>query len=119
MGRKDDVEEEREPSRAVGGCVLVALGGGAIAAVFAASEAAGILAVWLVGAAAIWRCARRRIGTYLPLPSPTVTPSRGDVYARETGRAARVVEGPGGITIIHPEIEHVTEPDLPGEVNER
>lgn len=119
MARRDDSEEEREPSRAAGACVLVVLGVVSLAVVFAASDAAGILTVWVVGVVAVWRCARRRKGTDLPLPSPTAPPSRGDVYARETGRAARVVKGPGGITIIHPEIEHVTEPDLPREVNAR
>lgn len=111
-------EVPAEPSRAAGACVLVVLGGGVLAVVFALSTEAGVLAVWAVGTGAVWWSARRRKGTDLPLPSPTVTPSRGDVFAVETGRAARVVKGPGGMTIIYPEIEYVTDPDADGEVNQ-
>ena len=111
MGRrKPDVEEPEERSAAAGGCVLVVLGGVPLAVCWAVSEVAGVLAVWVVGAAAVWWSARRRKGTDLPLPSPTVPPSRGDVFAVETGEVARVVKGPGGITIIHPVIKEVNEP---------
>ncbi|MFE0329056.1 hypothetical protein ACFW08_20185 [Streptomyces sp. NPDC058960] len=104
-------EEEPTGSPMAGGCVLVVLGGVAFAVVFKASPAVGVLAVWVLGAAAVWWAARRRKGTDQPLPSPTVPPSRGDVFAVETGEVARVVEGPGGITIVYPEIEHVTVPN--------
>lgn len=102
-------DEPQAPSPLAGGCVLLVLGGAGLAVVFALSTEAGILTVWLVGVAAVWRSARRREGPYQPLPSPTEPPSQGDVLAVETGRAARVVEGPGGITIIHPEIKYVIE----------
>ncbi|GHF74029.1 hypothetical protein [Streptomyces thermodiastaticus] len=103
--------EELEPggSPAAGGCVLVTLGGGALAAVFAASEEAGVLTVWALAAAALWWSARRWKGTDQPLPSPTAPPSRGDVYAGETGEVARVVHSPEGVMcIVHPVREEVS-----------
>ena len=103
--------EEAEPggSLAAGGCVLVVLGGGALAAVFAASEEAGVLVVWVLAAAAVWWSARRRRGTGQPLPSPTAPPTRGDVYAGETGEVARVVHSPEGVMcIVHPVREEVS-----------
>ncbi|MGQ5576058.1 hypothetical protein [Streptomyces sp. ECR3.8] len=106
-------EEPAERSPFAGGCVLVVLGGAAFAGLWAASPEAAVLVVWVVGTVAVWWSARRRKGTYQPLPSPTVTPSRGEVFAVETGRAARVVKGPGGMTIVYPEIEYVAEDDLP------
>ncbi|GAB2328463.1 hypothetical protein [Streptomyces variabilis] len=110
-------ERPAEPSRTAGYCVLVVLGGAALAAVWAASAEAGILACWAVAIAAVWRAARRRKGPDLPLPSPTAPPSRGDVYAVETGRAREVRRLPSGGYIIHPEIEYVTDLDAEGEVN--
>lgn len=113
--KKERPEEPEEPSRAAGACVLVVVAGVVVAVAFAIDEAAGVLLVVAAGVVALWRSARRK-GTDLALPSPTEPPSHADVYARETGRAARVVKGPGGVTIIHPEIEYVTDPDA-GEVN--
>ncbi|MCI3153213.1 hypothetical protein ELQ39_15880 [Streptomyces sp. GB4-14] len=107
----EETGEGRSPL--AGGCVLVVLGGGALAGLWAASPDAAVLAVWVVGVAAVWWSARRRKGTYQPLPSPTAPPPRGEVFAVETGRAARVVKGPGGMTIVYPEIEYVTEDQLP------
>lgn len=101
-----DAPEESSP--AAGACVLVVVGGVVVAVLFAVDEAAGVLGLVVAGTVALWRSARRK-GTDLPLPSPTAPPSHGDVFAVETGRAARVVKGPGGITIIHPEIEYTTE----------
>ncbi|MGA5371420.1 hypothetical protein ACPCSD_10115 [Streptomyces griseoincarnatus] len=115
--RPEPAEESEERSRAAGYCVLVVLVGAALAGVWAASAEAGILTLWVVGTVALWRAARRRKGPDLPLPSPTVTPSRGDVYAVETGRAREVRRLPSGGYIIHPEIEYVTDPDAGGEVN--
>lgn len=94
--------DEEEPSRAAGGCVLVVLGGGAFAVAFAVSPEAGVLTVWVVGTVAVWRAARRRIGTDLALPSPTAAPSHGDVYAGDTLEAERVVTTPGGLIIVYP-----------------
>lgn len=111
--REKEAEASPEPSRAAGWFVLLALAAVAVAVVFALSTEAGILSLWAAGTAAVWRAARRRKGPDLPLPSPTVAPSRGDVYAVETGRAARVVRGQGGPTIVYPEIKYVTEDELP------
>ncbi len=77
MAAKKRVEEPEEPSRAAGGCVLVVLGGGAAAVVFAVSPEAGVLAVWVVGAVAVWRAARRRMsvqGAANPAPPPEEEP---------------------------------------------
>jgi hypothetical protein len=109
----DPVEEPVERSPLAGGCVLVVLGGGAFAGLWAASPEAAVLAVWVVGTVAVWWSTRRRKGTYQPLPSPTVAPSPEEVFAVETGRAARVVKEPSGMTIVYPEIEYVAEHDLP------
>ncbi|MFD7990750.1 hypothetical protein [Streptomyces mexicanus] len=103
--------EEQEPggSSAAGGCVLVVLGGAALAAVFAASEEAGVLVVWALAVTAVWWSARHRKGTDQPLPSPTAPPSRGDVFAGETGEVARVVHSPEGVMcIVHPVREEVS-----------
>jgi hypothetical protein len=115
--RPEPAEEPEERSRFAGVLVLLALAGVAVAVVFALSAAAGILTLWVVGTVALWRAARRRKGPDLPLPSPTVTPSRGDVYAVETGRAREVRRTSTGGYRIFPEIEYVTDPDAGGEVN--
>ncbi|MEU1553990.1 hypothetical protein ABZ517_14895 [Streptomyces scabiei] len=91
--------EEEEPSRAAGGCVLVVLGGGLVAVAFAVDEAAGVLLVVVVGAVTLYRSARRK-GTDLPLPSPTVAPSRNDVSADELRKAARAAYDPNGVMCI-------------------
>ncbi|MBL1107367.1 hypothetical protein JK361_22635 [Streptomyces sp. 5-8] len=74
--------EERSPL--AGGCALLVLGGAGFAAVFAVSAEGGILAVWLAGVAAVWWSARRRKGTYQPLPSPTGLPSPHDKEGGQT-----------------------------------
>ncbi|WP_060888670.1 hypothetical protein [Streptomyces scabiei] len=61
---------EEEPSRAAGGCVLLALGGGATAVVFAVSPEAGVLSLWVVGALVVWRSARRRMSDSSATPPP-------------------------------------------------
>ena len=97
-------EEPEEPSRAAGGCVLVVLGGGTIAAVFAASEEAGVLTVWTVGVAALWYATKRRMSDSSATPPLSDTPPLDDVYAGETGRVASIEKGPGeGLLIIRPE----------------
>ncbi|MEU0671588.1 hypothetical protein ABZ330_01610 [Streptomyces sp. NPDC006172] len=107
---------EEEPSRTAGACVLVVLGGVAVGVLFAVDEAVGVLAVTVAGWTAMWRSARRLSDSSSPPPPPSEPPS-GDVYARETTRVREVRKGPGeGITIF-PEIEHVTDPDAPEEVN--
>jgi hypothetical protein len=100
---------DEEPSRAAGGCVLVVLGAGAAAVLFAVDEAVGVLAVVAAGTVALWRCASRMPDSSAT-PPPGAEPPSGDVYARETTHVREVRQGPGeGITIF-PEIEHVTEP---------
>ncbi|MFH9038977.1 hypothetical protein ACH4FA_06375 [Streptomyces sp. NPDC017966] len=61
---------EEEPSRAAGGCVLVVLGGAALAGVWAASAEAGVLAVWVAAGAAVWRAARRPVSVSSAPPPP-------------------------------------------------
>lgn len=93
---------EEEPSRAAGACVLVALGGGATAIVFAISPDVGVLTLWAVGAVALWRSARRVSDSSATPPPRGVTPS-GDVYAGETGEVARVAHSPEGVMCtLHP-----------------
>ncbi|MHC3451262.1 hypothetical protein [Streptomyces prasinus] len=62
--------ESEEPSRAAGGCVLVVLGGAAVAAVFAVAEEAGVLTVWAVAVTALWRAARRPVSDSSAPPPP-------------------------------------------------
>jgi hypothetical protein len=100
MGAAKDTEE---PSRTAGGCVLLMLAGVTTAAVFAASEVAGILALWIVGTLLLWRAARRRMSDSSATPPPRgVTPS-GDVVAVERLEVARVVPIAEGVAcILHP-----------------
>src|SRR5690606_29849653 len=64
------VEEPEQRSPLAGGCVLVVLAGAALAAVFAASREAGVLAVWVAGVLALWRSARRRMSDSSATPPP-------------------------------------------------
>lgn len=102
-------ETEDHGNAAAGGCVLLLLAGVATAIVFKASAVAGILGLWVVGVAALWRAARHRKSDSSSPPPPPSEPLSGDVYARETGRARKVRKGPGEGLTIFPEIEHVTE----------
>lgn len=104
------MSEEEGPSRASGACVLVALAAVCVGIVFAVSEAAGVLGVWLVGAVLLYRSARRMSG--MPAtPPPEAVPPSGDVYAGETGEVDRVERGPEGVTcIIHPKRVSVSQP---------
>jgi hypothetical protein len=82
-----DTEEEETGSPAAGACVLVLLGGGALAALFAASDAAGVLTVWTVGTIALWRAARHQKSmsdAANPAPPPGSGPSSGDKPADGT-----------------------------------
>lgn len=100
--------DEPDVSRAAGGCVLVVLGGGVLAVVFAASTQAGILAVWVTGTAAVWRAARHRMSNSSATPPP---PLSGDVYAAHSDEVARIQEGPGeGMTILYPVRKETPEP---------
>jgi hypothetical protein len=96
---------EEEPSRAAGGCVLVALAGVATGAAFAIDEAVGVLAVVLAGWVALWRSARRLSDSSATPPTPSGT----TVYAAHEAHIERVQEGPGeGMTILYPVREEVT-----------
>ncbi|MFE7898031.1 hypothetical protein ACFU3E_11045 [Streptomyces sp. NPDC057424] len=68
--RRAPVEEPEERSTAAGGCVLLVLGGVPLAAVWAVSAEVGVLAVWVVGAAAVWWSARRRMSDSSATPPP-------------------------------------------------
>ena len=72
-------EEEPERSRAAGGCVLVALVGLPLAAVFAASTEAGILVAVGAATAALWWSVRRVPHAANPAPPP---PSEGAETAK-------------------------------------
>lgn len=100
---------EEEPSQVAGACVLVVLGGVAAAVVFAVSREAGVLSLWVVGAASLWRSARR-VSDSSATPPPRGVAHSGDVYAGETGEVARVVHSPEGVMCtIHPVRKETTE----------
>lgn len=95
-------------SPAAGACVLVVLGGGAMAVVFAVSPTAGILTTWTVGTAALARAARRRMSDSSATPPPRGVAPSGEVYADESATGARVVRSPEGVMCtIHPVREEV------------
>jgi hypothetical protein len=104
MGRTKQVgEEPEEPSRAAGGCVLFVLAGVATAGVFAASEVAGILSLWIVGTLLLWRAARRKMSDSSATPPPREVAPSGDVHAVERLEVARVVPIAEGVAcILHP-----------------
>jgi hypothetical protein len=100
MGAAKDTEE---PSRTAGGCVLLMLAGVTTAAVFAASEVAGILALWIIGTLLLWRAARRRMSDSPATPPPRGGAPSGDVHAVERLEVARVVPIAEGVAcILHP-----------------
>jgi hypothetical protein len=97
--------------RAAGGCVLAALGSTLFAAVFAASPTVGVLTLWTAGGIALWQATRRRVSDSSATPPPPPPAPSGDVYARETGKVARVVRGPEGVTCtVHMVREEVPNP---------
>ncbi|MGY1500820.1 hypothetical protein ACW4TU_30285 [Streptomyces sp. QTS52] len=65
-----DEEPEEERSPLAGACVLVILGGGVAAVLFALSPTVGVLALWAVGILALWRSARRRVSDSSATPPP-------------------------------------------------
>ncbi|MFF8839590.1 hypothetical protein [Streptomyces sp. NPDC015130] len=67
-------EEQESPSRAAGGCALLFLGGIPLAAVFAVSSEAGVLATVGATVGAVWWFVRRVPRTANPAPPP---PSEG------------------------------------------
>lgn len=99
------MSDEETSSPLAGACVLVVLGGVAVAVAFAIDEAAGVLLVVVAGAVALWRSASR-----LSVSSATPPPPSGTtVYAAQTDEIERVQEGPGeGMTILYPVREEIT-----------
>jgi hypothetical protein len=95
-------------SPAAGACVLVVLGVGALAVVYAVSPTAGVLTVWVVGTAALACAARRRMSDSSATPPPRGVAPGGDVYADESTEIARVVRSPEGVMcVVHPVREEV------------
>jgi hypothetical protein len=78
MSRKHDadeeVEAEPEGSPVAGACVLIALGGAALAVIYAVSPDAGIFAIWATGMFAMWRVARSVRRAPNPAPPPSSDP---------------------------------------------
>lgn len=92
-----DTDEEREPSRTAGGCVLTAASAVPLAVVFAVSRDAGVLTVWgLVVAVCGWLY-RRGLSDSSATPPPLPAPPSGDVYAGQVMRVDRVERGPEGV----------------------
>jgi len=63
-------EPPKERSALAGALVLAVVAGAVLAGVWAASAEAGILAVWVVGVAAVWWSARRRVSVSSVTPPP-------------------------------------------------
>ncbi|MFD6294532.1 hypothetical protein ACFWFU_06975 [Streptomyces sp. NPDC060235] len=101
MDRKKQAEEEPEERSGMAGVlVLAVLTAIVVAVVFRVSATVGILALWIVGAFALWRAARRRMSDSSATPP---TPTGGTVYAAHRYEVDRVQEGPGeGLTILYP-----------------
>lgn len=101
--------DDEQPSKAAGACVLVVLGGVALAVVWAASPEAGVLTVWGVGTIALWKAARKPVSDSSATPPAPPEPVSKDVFARETGRAREVRSVAGEGYLIFPEVEYVTD----------
>ncbi|MFJ6935704.1 hypothetical protein [Streptomyces sp. NPDC101132] len=63
-------EEERASRPLAGGCVVVGLASGAVAAVFAVSQDAGIVLVWAAGFVGLYCVARRPVSDSSTTPPP-------------------------------------------------
>lgn len=72
---KDRFQEPEEPPEGGGWCLLIAAGGGVGVAVFAYSRDVFVILVWIIGAVALYRAARKVPGT--PNPAPPPPPERG------------------------------------------
>lgn len=103
-------EEEPEPSRTAGGCVLTVVAGVPLAAVFAVSPDAGVLTVWgLVVAGCGWQY-RRGLSDSSATPPPLPDPPLRDEYAGQIVRVDRVERGPEGVMctvhVVREEVNH-------------
>ncbi|TRV72559.1 hypothetical protein FKN01_29660 [Streptomyces sp. 130] len=93
-------EEEQEPSRAGGALVLTVLAGAGLGGVYAASPAVAVGVVWVVGAGALWKAARRGAvsdSSATPPPPPTRPSCR--ECAGHTLISATPLEGQKGMLI--------------------
>lgn len=107
-----DDEQPAGTPRAGGACVLVVLGGAALAAVFAVSPTAGVLTVWVLGALSLWRAARRMSETSATPPPRRVAPDPDEAARRRAAKARGVYDPIGVMCIYHePRKEEHTEPD--------
>lgn len=98
-------------SPAAGACVLVVLGGGALAVVYAVSPTAAVFTIWGVGAVALWRSARRRMSDSSATPPPSGVDSDSDIAAARRRAKARGVYDPNGVMcILHAAPEEVNGP---------
>lgn len=98
--QEPEPEEEPEPSRAGGVLVLTVLGAAGLGGVYAASPAAAVGAVWVLGAGALWRAARRGAvsDSSAPPPPPPTRPSCREC-AGHTLISATPLEGQKGMLI--------------------
>lgn len=113
MGARKRDQEEPEPSRAAGTCVLVVAAGGVTGAVFAASPTAGVLGFWVVGGVLLWRSVRYRVSDMPATPPPGEDrPSCGECAGHELV-SVTPLETQKGLTIYkttdpeHPNHTHI------------
>lgn len=95
-----DEPEAPERSRAAGGCVLVGLAALALAVVFAISREAGVLALWVSGAAALYVAARSRVSDSSATPPPEGVAPLGDEHADQSGAGPEGAGSREGLLII-------------------
>lgn len=72
---EDEQEKPTEGSRTAGALVLIALGGGAVAALYAVAPTAAVGTVWVLGTGALWKAARRQTKIENHSPPPPEPPS--------------------------------------------
>lgn len=86
-----------------GGCVAAVLVTVVFAAIFAASQTAGVLIVWGVAVVLLWRAVDKRVSDSSATPPLVAVAPSEDVYAGDTGEIDRVERGPEGVMfIVHP-----------------
>jgi hypothetical protein len=69
-------EEPAEGSRTAGALVLTVLAGAGLGGIYAASPAAAVGTVWVLGAGTLWKAARRPTKIENHSPPPPEPPSR-------------------------------------------
>ncbi|MCX4578131.1 hypothetical protein OHB41_34075 [Streptomyces sp. NBC_01571] len=104
MARKKQAEaESEEPSRAAGACLLVVLAGVVVAVTFRLSVTVGVLALWVVGALALWRAARRMSDSSATPPPRGAAPESAEAARRRLKRARGALDPNGVMCILHPD----------------